>query len=534
MLIDLKAGYAQSSYDADVCIVGAGAAGLTLARRLVSRHCRVLLIESGGADYETDVATLGGGDIVGFPYYELEHSRLRFFGGTTAIWGGRCAELDDIDFEPRDWVPWSGWPFRKAALVPYYKRAREQLQLDVLPSMAQFWSTLGFESPALEGATLTSVLWQFDDRWDRFGFKANAELSRREGLTILLHATVTELDLNEAGTQVIGAKLRSTSGKRAKVRAKTFILAAGGLENPRILLASNSQAPHGIGNDNDQVGRYFMEHPHARGGRIHLNNPWETLSAYRQSFRVENRRYAACLRASDDLQRRQRILNTSFTPRVRRHVGDRQNALLQLYATVKHEVLPTQNGRMLWRLAKNLANWFVEKTDPVLPWLQLKSDARGLYMYVRAEQAPNPNSRVRLSSNRDACDMPMISLDWRFSELDKCSIRSVVCALDAELRASGTGSVEPSEWLLDAGIDWQVDPLIGQHAYGGYHHIGTTRMSEHARSGVVDADCRVHGLQNLYVAGSSVFPTSGWANPTLTILALAHRLADHLELKVLR
>ncbi|MCX7070805.1 MAG: GMC family oxidoreductase [Gammaproteobacteria bacterium] len=529
MLIDLKADAPRPFHDADVCIIGAGAAGLTLAQRLAHRGRRVLLIESGGADHEADVTALGGGDVVGFPYYALEHARLRFFGGTTAIWGGRCAELDEIDFEPRDWVPWSGWPFRKDSLQPYYQQAREQLQLEALPRVEKFWATLGIEPPALEASALTSVLWQFDDRWDRFGFRANTALSTRDDLTVLLHANVTRLDLNEAGTRVIGAQLRTTTGQVASVHAGTFILAAGGLENPRLLLASNRQAVHGIGNDNDQVGRYFMEHPHARGGRIHLHQPWGALSAFRQSFRIKDRRYAACLRASDELQRRQRILNTSFTPRVRRHAGERQNALLQLYATVKHEVAPTRNGRLLWRWLKRLANGFVEKTDPALPWLQLKSQSRGLYMYVRAEQAPNPNSRVRLSSRRDACDMPMISLDWRFSELDKRSIKGVVTALDAELRASGAGTVEPAEWLMDDGVDWQVDPLIGQHAYGGYHHIGTTRMSEHARSGVVDPDGRVHGVQNLYVAGSSVFPTSGWANPTLTILALAHRLADHLE-----
>lgn len=534
MLIDLKAGYAQAAYEADVCIIGAGAAGVTLARRLVSRHCRVLLVESGGTDYEAEVATLAAGDITGAPYYELENARLRFFGGSTAIWGGRCAELDDIDFEARDWVPWSGWPFGKDALIPYYKRAREQLQLDVLPTLAQFWSTIGIEPPALGAGVMSTALWQFDDCWDRFGFKANASLSQREGMTILLHATVTGLDLDPSGTLVVGARLRTLTGKTARVRARTFVLAAGGLENPRILLASNAQATQGIGNDNDQVGRYFMEHPHARGGRIHLNSPWETLGAYRQSFRLHGRRYAATLRASDDLQRQQRILNTSFTPRVRRHEGAKQNAVLQLYSTLKHEVSPTQGGRLLWRAVRNLANWFVEKTDPLLPWLQLKSDARGMYMYVRAEQAPNPNSRVRLSSQRDACDMPTIALDWRFSEIDKRSVRVMVAALDAELRAGRVGSVEPAEWLLDGGIDWQPDPLIGQHAYGGFHHMGTTRMSAYARSGVVNADCRVHGIDNLFVAGSSVFPTSGWANPTLTILALAHRLADHLEFRVLR
>ena len=533
MLIDFKAEDAPTRFDADVCIIGAGAAGQTLARRLVSQHCRVLLVESGGADYESDVASLGGGELLGSPYYDLEDARLRFFGGTTAIWGGRCAELDEIDFMARDWVPWSGWPFGKATLTPYYKRAREQLQLDVMPTLEQFWSTLDHQPPTLGSGVLSSALWQFDDRWDRFGFPANARLAERDGMTVLLHATVTDLELSYESTVVTGATLKAIGGRSAKVKASVFILAAGGLENPRLLLASNRQAQYGVGNQNDLVGRFFMEHPHARGGRIDLHAPWDALSAYRQSFTVEGRRYAATLRASDELQQRQRILNSSFTPRVRRHPGARQNLALQMYSTMKHEISPTRSGRRLWRLVKNLAAWFIERTDPVFPWLQLKSDARGLYMYVRAEQAPNPNSRVRLSSERDANDMPMISLDWRFSELDKRSLRVMATELDHELRQRGAGTVAPAEWLLGQGSDWQSDELMGQHAFGGYHHIGTTRMSDHPRSGVVDANCRVHGMENLYIAGSSVFPTSGWANPTLTILALAHRLADHLEMRVL-
>lgn len=517
----------------DVCIIGAGAAGLTLAKQLASPGRHVLLLEAGGRDYEPSVAALGAGENLGFPYYELEDSRLRFFGGTTAVWGGRCAELDAIDFEKRPWVPFSGWPFPKAALTPYYDAARRIVEVGGREPAERLSREAGLAQTPLAREVLEPVFWQFDDRWDRFGIAAHAELVANPNVTVLLHATVTRLELAENGTAIAAAEVRSLSGARVRVRARTYVLAAGGLDNPRLLLASRDRAAAGIGNDRDLVGRFFMEHPHARGGRLLLASYWRVLRAFRQSHFVAGGRWAATLRPSDATQREHRILNGSFTPKVRLHPGRRENLAKRVYDHVHMRVDPTQGGRTLWRLVKDSARWVQTHTDPLLPWLRLGLGSAGLYLSVRAEQAPNPASRVRLSEQRDALGMPTLALDWRFSELDKRTLRVVVARLGEELERAGAGSAVPEAWLLDGSTPWQTDPLIGNHAIGGYHHMGTTRMASDPARGVVDADCRVHGVANLYAAGSSVFPTSGWANPTLTILALALRLADHLGTKVL-
>jgi choline dehydrogenase-like flavoprotein len=535
VLIDLEqtGDVPASCLEADVCIVGAGAAGLTLAKQLASPGRHVLLLEAGGRDYEPAIAALGAGESRGFPYYDLEDSRLRFFGGTTAVWGGRCAELDEIDFTPRDWVPYSGWPFAKAALASYYGAARKLVEVEQRALDGRLWRELGIEPTPLEHDLLEPVFWQFDDRWDRFGIAAHESLVSNPNVTVLLHATVTRFSLDESGAAVEGAEVRALGGRRAHVRARVFVLAAGGLDNPRLLLASRDRAPAGIGNDRDLVGRFFMEHPHARGGRLSLKSHWPVLRAFRQSHYLAGGRYAATLRPSDEAQRELGILNASFTPKVRLHPGRRENLAKRVYDHVHLRVSPTRRGRTLWRVTKDAARWVQTKTDPLLPWLRLELGTAGLYLSVRAEQAPNPASRVLLGSEPDALGMPKLALDWRFSELDKRTLRVVATQLGAELARSGAGSVEPEPWLTNGDVPWQTDPLIGNHPIGGFHHMGTTRMSNDPRLGVVDADCRVHGVRNLYVAGSSVFPTSGWANPTLTILALSLRLADQLESKVL-
>jgi choline dehydrogenase-like flavoprotein len=516
------------SIEADVCIVGAGAAGLTLARSLLRQGRTVLLAESGGVDYEAATAELGEGTVAGERYYDLADSHLRLFGGTTAIWGGRCAELDEIDFERRDWIPFSGWPIDKAALAPYYALA---------------WDSLGlrradperFASPRMRGVQawfgrdFRLAWWQFDRRRDRYGYSAQRDLADDPRLRLVLHATVTDVHLTDDLRRVDHAVVQSLQGHRGTLRARQFVLAAGGLENPRILLSSRTQCAAGIGNTYDLVGRFFMEHPHARAGRLQPQTErWALLRAF-GAQRYEGASCAAMLCASESLQRDQSILNSSLVPRLRPHPRAAQGLGRAMYEAVRQRMEPKRSGRALWHAYKRVRTAMKRVTHPLLPWTRLSLDTQGLYLSVRAEQAPNPNSRVRLGEARDGLGMPRIVLDWRLSELDRRTLGVMTERLDRALQDSGTGRVQPAEWLARNESHWEFDPLISRHPIGGYHHMGTTRMADSPRAGVVDRDCRVHDMENLWVAGSSVFPTSGWANPTLSIIALSLRLADRLE-----
>ncbi|WP_109356749.1 FAD-dependent oxidoreductase [Sphingorhabdus sp. EL138] len=522
MIIDLRKSDPSTRFETDVCIVGAGAAGITLARRLDKLGKKVLLLESGGIDFEPDVQALAEGPSTGHDYYPLVDSRLRFFGGTTAIWGGRCAEFNPIDLERRDWIPHSGWPISFDDLKPYYDSARALLDLPANQSPEDLWEQFGQQPPAFEKEGLTTDFWQFTPQTERFTLRKCQDLVDSQNVHILLHATVTAIETGNDGQQVNGLSVTDISGKTAAVCAQQYVLAAGGIDNARLLLNAD------IGNGYDQVGRYFMEHPHARGGQVKKGQFWQLLKLLNGRMRDSGGDvHAALIRPSDAMQRREGILNSAFSLAVRQQAKADMIATMKAYHGLKHSLSPTQSNRTLWLNIKRAAMRAHEVVDPLRPWMLLGFGWR-LSAVVRAEQAPNPASRVKLATERDALGMPLAELDWRFSDIDKHSIKVMMQEFAKELERLGIGKFDPAPWLEDTETLWTTDRLISTHAHGGYHHMGTTRMSGSPRTGVVDADCRVHGLHNLYVAGSSVFATSGWANPTLGIMALSLRLADHL------
>lgn len=513
---------APEAVTADVAIVGSGAAGQAAARRLLARGRSVVLIESGGFDHDPASADLNRGDIIGQPYHPLEHSRLRFFGGTTAIWGGRCAEFDAIDFERRDWVPHSGWPFGAEEIRSYLAEARSILGVNGVDSGRMPRPSL---MQRLSSEELAVRWWSFDPKFDRFTIDRARDLQDDQRCTLLVNATVREVMLASDKGAVERLDVRTPSGRTIDVRARHYILAAGGIENPRILLASNSVVPHGIGNHYDLVGRYFMEHPHARGGRLVGKADWHWLSAFAKQ-RVNGVEISPAITPAEGLQRREGLLNTALTLAVRQPEGGNHPLAKRAYLHVKHRTAPTRTGRSMWKATKQLVRGYTGLTGPFHPWLMRRMSGLDLAIVIRAEQAPNPDSRVRLSGEKDAIGMPRVALDWRLSAIDVDSVAGLVAALDRESRRLGLGQVEPASWLAHPDKRWVSDELISAHPIGGFHHMGTTRMASDPRRGVTDGWGRVHGLPNLHIAGSSLFPTGGWANPTLTILALSLRIAD--------
>lgn len=529
MIIDFKDarnGDAKPLFAADIAIVGAGAAGITLARRLMGTGARILLIESGGPDYQKETQDLYAGELSGMDYYELREARLRFFGGTTAIWGGRCARLDGIDFTRRDWVAHSGWPISLGDLTPYYAWAQGTLGLPVVEG-----NTMpGFIDP-LAGRGITSSFWQFDEKFSRFTLPACTDLTAADNVTVLLNATMVGMTTSENGAHVTSADIVNLNGGLGSVTANNFVLAMGGLETPRMMLAIRTGAhPHGIGNNRDQVGRYFMEHPHARAARIIGDDPKKLFRTF-PSFRRDTRgnRYGLLLRPNEAIQKRHGILNTCFTIGVYRNPGEKPKFFKKAYGKIKHDMDPGKVGRALWRTTKKITRWSQDHCGPVTCARLLRSPKNGIYAVMRAEQAPNPGSRVKLSEQKDALGIPEINLDWQLLDIDKASALTAMRALNTDLKDLGLGRAEPCDWLSKPDVDWEFDELVTSHSKGGYHHIGTTRMGNDPAKSVVDPQCRVHGMDNLHIAGSSVFPTGGWANPTLTILALALRLGDRLS-----
>jgi choline dehydrogenase-like flavoprotein len=528
MLIDLRTNPEAAALPSDVCIVGAGAAGITLARRLAAQGLDICLVESGGPDFEQATQDLYRGANLGMPYYDLDQSRLRFFGGTVAIWGGRCAVLDSIDFQRREWVPHSGWPIARADLDPYYAQANAVLEVGPCDYGADPWATLGVPDPGFDRERIDTALWRFDEVAERFAASRTRDLIDAPNVRVLLHANAVALHADPEGRTIEHVAVRALDGPVLRVAARRFVLACGAIENSRLLLASDDVEPHGVGNRHDLVGRFFMEHTAGRIGKVETPRPFQLWAACQKRFMRQGPPLAPALRLGDAAQREHRALNSIVTLKLQRDPSRGVALGNKLYHGLKHSISPNRRGRVLDHLYRGVRALIHRTIREPVERLRARTGMTGLYLITRGEQAPNPDSRVVLSAERDALGSRRADLDWRLSEIDKHTALVLARTFDAELRRLNKGSVVASAWLSEPGPAWPVDPTIGNHPLANYHQMGGTRMSADPRDGVVDADCRVHGYANLYVAGSSVFATGGWANPTLTIIALALRLADHL------
>jgi choline dehydrogenase-like flavoprotein len=274
MIIDARILPAGTVIEADLCIIGAGAAGITIARAFEGSGFRVALLESGGLELEDDTQQLYDGKSVGLPYLDLTTCRLRFFGGTTNHWGGWCVPLDEADFEPRDGLPYRGWPFKKAVLDPWYAKAQEVCQLgpyDYTP--AHFGITPDKIRPPFTGPLFIPKIFQVS----KISFAVyRQELEKAASVTLYLHANALGFSASDNGREIIGIPVGTLSGNRLAVRARAYVLAAGGIENARLLLASGN-GKSGIGNEHDIVGRFFMVHLQFVGGELALSDPYTNL-----------------------------------------------------------------------------------------------------------------------------------------------------------------------------------------------------------------------------------------------------------------
>lgn len=501
--------------EGDLCIVGAGASGITIAREFANSPLKVLLLEGGGFEFDPRLQELYRGEIVGLPYFPLQAAALHFFGGTTNHWAGYCSLLEPIDFEKRDWVPHSGWPITRADLDPFYARAHTVLELGPYKYDAADWKKGDADRVPLLGDSrvVWTKMWQFSPP-TRFGVKYRDEIVKSPNIHLYTHANVVEVEANEGVTAVQSVLVRGFDGKEFRARAKRFVLACHTIQNARLLLASNRRARAGLGNANDLVGRYFMEHFEMPSGELALADPQSTKTRlYELAHLGGPPRGELVLRP--EIQREHRILNGTANVEAGNY-GDEVPSTFQFIDTVM------MNKMWAWEKGGKKGPPPIAVAAAALAPRD-KGPPRFYHMMTRQEQAPNPDSRVTLSAEKDALGVPRAKLDWRVTDLDKRSIRTFYELLGREMGRSGTGRVQIKDWLLSDDKTWP------SFISGGWHHMGTTRMHTDPKRGVVDPNCKIHGLANLYIGGAAVYPTAGAANPTLTLVALSLRLADHLK-----
>lgn len=547
MIIDYLDGSAPADIDADLCIVGAGAAGIAMARTFIGTSMAVCLVEGGGLSGEEKCQALYEGSSVGCPPFNPGTSRMRVFGGSCTLWGGGCIPLGKHDLSRRDWVPHSGWPLSYDDLEPYYDRARAYCQIGSHDfAEGSFLGPLARPPLSFDADTLVNQI--FARSPILFGQAYRSELDQAPNIQVLLHANLLELEASPDGASVRQARIGSLDGRRGRVRARHYVLASGGIENARLLLLSDGVAPDGLGNDGGLVGRFFMDHPSGKLGTVVTSNPDRLTRPYDRNLGKGPAPAFPEIGLSNEAQRVHRMLSGRVHPFAVEGTVPKGIQALRAFRAALHPPARDEGSMLEARLCEALKNGpsrgdSVAVANENIGMLALRlglgaSDiARALLQKLADkpvvtsnhvdligffEQAPNPDSRITLGTEVDALGKRKVCVDWQLNSLDRHTYRTAAALFGSELARACDGTFKPEPWLEG---DHDTPPRV----HGTAHHLGTTRMSDDPGEGVVDRHCRVHGIDNLHIAGSSVFPTGGWAFPTFTIVALSLRLAEDLR-----
>ncbi len=504
MLLDRAALTRGDVLRADVCVVGAGPAGISVARALAAAGRSTLLLEGGGFEPSERSQELYDGDVlrsyrVGRRERRVDEayllrSRLRYFGGASNHWNGWCLPLEPEDFTRRAWIEHSGWPITRDELSPWYAAAGDVIKVSGFGANP---NRRRARRPRLSASERVRTRVFHFSRQLRLGPAYRQELVDSNHVEVLVEANVLRLHADPDVRHVTRADVQLEDGPPVTVQARAFVLAAGGIENARLLLLSNQEAPAGLGNDRDLVGRYFMDHPHVTAAGVAV------LPHAAQDSNVAD----LYLKRAVDASWGGRTVGVWIVDAAVREAEQLLGCSVQL--RIDPDVDLGRLGVGVQRLAAGMRRLRRDQ----------ESDARAVRVFAVGEQRPNPESRLTLGEDRDRLGLRRARLDWRLSEAERRSIRRTLELFASEAGAGGLGRIRLD---MAADGDWPT-------TRGGDHHMGTTRMASDPAHGVVDAQCRVHGLDNLWIAGSSVFPTCGFVNPTFTIVALALRLADRVE-----
>lgn len=525
---------------ADLLVVGSGAAGITIARHFEGRSKRVIVLESGGETYDEKVQSLYRGTLTGTRADPpLEASRLRYFGGTTNHWSGWCRPLEPADFERRaDW-PESGWPITRADLEPYYGKAAPICRLGTVSfDDIAFWRRQPggkkINPLPLNDKRFRSAIFQISNSL-LFGELYGPELRAARDVNVVLNATVLELlpasghHADQVRKRIDGVRVRTMDGGTATVSARATVVAAGGIESARLLLLSDKVHPHGAGNEHDLVGRYFIDHVWLNANCfLHFVHAGLDLPVYFDQLRIGDAQMFEVITGTRQLLEQEQIgaFRIWLKPSNASTAGI--ESAHDFAGAISHGRLPknffADLGNMLADLdvLSDAAYKSLFHTNKSLFSHAQSATNVGAWLDINFEQRPDRDNRVQLGDDRDGLGQRRVKVNWRLGETER---RTAVRALEVAAAEFGRMGIGRSRINFDfsSGQSWPSNMV------SSCHHSGTARMSESPATGVVDSDCRVHSTDNLYVAGSAVFPTIGYANPTLTIVALAQRLAEHLE-----
>lgn len=532
----------------DVVIVGAGPAGITCGHEWVNAGNTVNILESGGEKGEFDTQQLSGGELSGHLYEPLDATHVRQVGGTAnhlilkltdKQYGYRYTPLEAIDFEKRDYVANSGWPISKAELDPYYERVQHKCEIGPYNYTAKYWAKDDFELlPFQQNKAETSIFMFGPTR--KFNHDFPQDIYRSPNVNIYTHATVTEIICGEDGESIEMVLVRTFEGKEVYFKAKYFILAANALQTPRLLLNSKRHHPNGIGNQYDNVGRYYMDHTLlASGNFVPHDLKYINKMRFYDMQGINGWSVLGRIMLTEEFKKQEKLLNFAAILFPMSWNPDDLNAMSSLQALKTHlrwhwKEKPKDLGKHLWNLVKGRKRLFraiyerVHYGVPVLVglgnggWSRSNENEKKygrLELLALVEQSPHRDNRVTLSEEKDALGCPKIKVHFEWPEAELDNYVKTQLHIGQALEDTGLGKYEPPK----------VPISTIKEAQGLHHMMGTTRMSDDPKFGVVDRNCKVFGISNLFVASSSTFTTGGFVNPTLTNIALAVRVADQVK-----
>ncbi len=520
MIFDLERDKTLPDFSADVCIVGAGAAGIVLAAELMRLGRRVVLLESGGSALEPAAQALNECSYAGQPHRGANIGRFRALGGTTTVWGGQVLELGEQDFAARSWVPGSGWPFSKQALEPYYERALFAEGLSqVIRSDSQVWRQINVAAPELgEPFALYFTRWCPEPNFARL----YRDALDSPNLFVCLHATATAMLLDEEGSRVRGIQCRTPGGREHIFSAARYVLCLGTIESVRLLLQPHPGTQTPSWNRSGLLGQHFQSHIDLNAASVPEKDAAKLQRWFANAYLGEYK-YHPKFRLSFPQQQRQQILNiagsitciNSAETELRRIKSLARDLAQGRISGVTGEDLP----RLLRQLPTMLRLAYGYRVRHRAAWPKQST----FWLRTHCEQEPLSGSRITLTGTRDAAGMFGAQLDWRVSSLEWKTIHLFAEQVQCKFAELGLAHIVPRPELADAD---GFDKITFDDSH---HHMGGTRMAASAAEGVVSLDLRLHGVENAYVCSASVFPTSGFSNPTHTLIALAIRLADHLK-----
>lgn len=500
--------------DADVTIVGAGAAGLAIACGLLQKGVSVLLVESGHHKPDPTREALNACELTGLPMGGAHWGRRRIIGGTTTAWGGQALPFSEIDFERRPWIANSGWPLDFSTLRPYYERASRFMRLDLLNYDSDVFPALGISDPGFEPALLRYHVakWAPEPNFRRMYLKS---LRNNARAYLVYSANVVRIDLDSTLTRVQSLTVRNFRDQSFQQAPRKLVLTVGGIETVRILLTNNHQLATGLGNRSGWVGRCFMDHPCVAIGRIVPREPRAFQHLFGPRF-SRGRRYSIRLTLGAGEQRKRELANASASIMFTYPEGCDPVSFAKHVLSARSHPLRALAG--IWGFLPQLASagWALARTGLIY------RPGATAEIALMVEQEPRPESCITLGSDRDQFGVPLTSIHWEYSRKTWETVVRFTAILKEEIERLHLGRVE-----LDSRVGMD-EPEWAALCTDVNHHMGTARMSVDASAGVVTPNLRIHDLDNLFICSSAVFPTGSHSNPTLTILALAFRLVDHL------